>query len=106
MRPGIFVHSFRELPKHFHVLRAQIELPLGPPEIEALVLAQFASFVFAPMAAQFRLSGLRFYFYRLLCFAEPPCNDFTSFLGRIGKCTRMQVFAGPGAELCDNFSGV
>jgi len=28
MRPGIFVDSFGELRKHFHVLRAQVELPL------------------------------------------------------------------------------
>src|SRR5882757_972627 len=88
------------------VLRAQVELPLRTPEIKALVFAQFARFVFAPMAAQFRLSRLHFYLHWLLCFTEPPCDDLAGFPRRLGKSIRMQVFAGPGAELGDNLGGI
>src|SRR5438094_152745 len=49
VEPGLVVHALGDLVEQHEVLRAQIELPGGAAKVEALVLAQAALGILAPV---------------------------------------------------------
>ena len=59
--PGFIVQPFGQLSEQIHVLRSEIQLPVGTAEIEALVFAQLSRRVFAavPPPLAFRKLGFQ-----------------------------------------------